>query len=375
MKRILYFTNSRAILRLGPRIIYFSVLLLFLSSCFWNSKSKPEVVEVPDPVARAVDTPEEALFREGKYYYSTGLYSEARDKFDSLRYGYPLSPYLEFAEIKAADSQFAISEYEAAAERYLEFIKNHPLSPAVPYAMLQAGRSFEMLNRGVGRDPQPLEKARKQYSELLKEHPNSIYSSVAKKYLLRVNKKIAEHNRLVMQFYKKRGKHNAFEHRQKIFKSQYAHYLNNGNASLKESNLTPEKTLVYDEKEAPKILAALRISNPNHAGRASSNINGQPGYPSGLLKLRCLKKEKRAIYLQLANNPDPVFLKKHREIPSVDGQIKITLPLRHLKAIQKDCFAKKDLAISSDGMLALKSHRSARLVSLDNPPRLLIVLN
>ena len=90
------------------RSISLVLLILIAQGCSSTAPVEPKSVEIP-PVkegAKIADTPERELFEQAQRYYEEGLFSVAKDNFDSLRTSYPLSPYAEYASVKMTDCDF-----------------------------------------------------------------------------------------------------------------------------------------------------------------------------------------------------------------------------------------------------------------------------
>lgn len=128
--------------------ILFTLILFCLISCSSSKTGEPgspnELIEKKKSDSGfSVDTPEGELLSEGKRLYESGLYSVAKDAFESLKEGYPNSSSAEFAAIKIADCLFETSEYTQARQRYEEFVREKPSSSEAPYALFRAGRAME----------------------------------------------------------------------------------------------------------------------------------------------------------------------------------------------------------------------------------------
>ena len=77
---------------------------------------------------------------DGMDAYEDGDYTIAIEHFQQLKDWYPFSKYAILAELKIADSQYHLKNYEEAIFAYEEFEKLHPRNEAIPYVIYQIGR-------------------------------------------------------------------------------------------------------------------------------------------------------------------------------------------------------------------------------------------
>lgn len=360
---------------------YASLLLpLLLGACSSSDSEpapQPEPTELKTSDAPSIDTPEAQLFHEAKRLYRAGLYTVAIDSFNSLRVNYPLSPYVEFAEIKIGDAQFETRDFGVAAGTYEEFLKTHPASNAVPYVMLRAGRSHQLTNRGVGRDVAPLEKARDLYTKLIETYPGGMYAKQASVYLAEVNEDIAKNEKLVMRFYRRKDNVKAVEAREKVL--QEKQQLAASAAAMKEKALQPVP--LPPQREEPVVLAASR-ANPQKKG-AQGPLTASAKDSSALLlasaeeaatldvqRIQC-RGDKVFIFLRSTLPADSIPAEQQILAPK-DGVASLKLPGMSARPAVIDCLSKGDLRVSADGLIELKTGHSWDVFSLDNPARLLL---
>lgn len=196
----------------GP-IVAISLLGFCLLGCSSSSPVPPEPKpkEIPTSVSKPSELTEEELIFRAKRYYEVGLYSEARENFEAIRSTFPLGPYGEFAEIKSADALFDTGAFGDAAKAYEELARDHPVSEALPYVLFRAGRSYQLSQRGIGRDMTALDRAQDKFSELLKRFPDSRHAWAAKEFLAAVMKDKADYAASIRDFYLHQGKNKAAE--------------------------------------------------------------------------------------------------------------------------------------------------------------------
>lgn len=356
-------------------LILFPLASLILTSCSSSETAEPaQPTELRETDAPTVDTPEAQLFHEAKRLYRAGLYSVAVDSFESLRVNYPLSTYVEFAEIKIADARFESRDFGAASAAYEEFVKSHPASSTTPYAILMAGRSFQLTNRGVGRDIASLERAKEFYARLIEQHPSSFYARQARNYLREVSAAIADHEKFIMEFYRRKSNARAVEARSKVYEQKLipaVAKLDEENAALKTVRASVEGEHV--KSHAPALLAAIRSDGAT--GKAASRQIGAsvPTRTSEqeLARLDVQRVQCRAnrIFLFL-REPIPVAVK---ELRPQNGLVTLDLQGASSRSGNFDCFGKGDLTVSESGVLSFNSDKNWEILSVNNPPRLVIV--
>lgn len=171
--------------------------------------------------AKDVDEPEGALLSKAKEMYEIRMFSSARQSFQSIKEGYPLGAYANFAEIKIADAYFFNSEYNEAAKAYEDFLKNYPASPDLPYVELQAGRAHLLSARGSGRDRQPLERALVLLDSVVEKYPGTPFAREAAKERVPVIEQLSAYDLRIIEFYRQRENAAAVAIREKQFAERW----------------------------------------------------------------------------------------------------------------------------------------------------------
>jgi len=350
---------------------YLASLLFIISACS-SSKPKEDLPkELEQSSAKASTTPESVIFQEAKRQYEGGLYSVAKDRFESLRDSYPTGPYLEFALIKLADIEFDQGNYLAASQQYEDFIKTYPTSTSAAYVLLREARSLHLSNRGVGRDISPVQRSIEIYDKLLKDYPSTIYARAGREYRTEAVQRLADHEQFILDFYEKREQTEAASLREKQFKSEYS--------KLRDVPALPKQQSVKKNtyNSDTKIIMAERISDSSEKASTSFSTkfektsDGSPSIITASCKTDAGEKQ---IYIFLSKPiADSDFFQKFARVKSVDGRALFPLPGVVSKPITEDCFGEDDLIISSTGVVTIRNVRSAELLSLDNPPRLLFL--
>jgi outer membrane assembly lipoprotein YfiO len=215
--------------RFGTRFVL-ALALAWATACASTGDPTPSDPEAKEIKAKdAMDDaqgPEGDIMTEAKQLYEAGMYSLARDKFQSIKDRFPLGAYGQFSELKIADCYYFNSEYNEAAKFYEGYLKSYPGSPDSPYIELQGARAHvHSAGGGTGRDRQPLERALVIYDGIVERYPGSAYSFAAERERAPVVEQLAAYDQLIIDFYKQRENTAAVDAREKLFKERWSHRL------------------------------------------------------------------------------------------------------------------------------------------------------
>ena len=336
---------------------------------------EPEIAEIAAPKNAVRDGSETELVEAGKRLFQSGAYGIAKENFDSLKSSFPDSPYVEYAEIKAADADFELNEFAAAGQRYEEFISNHPGSKTVPYAMVRAGRSYQLSSRGIGRDSEPLKKAVGFFDRLIQEHGASSYARMATTYRLETLKQLGETEQEIMEFYERQGNTAAYEARKKEFDERWAPVL--AQALADESVDAPVVQVAYEAplpSEEPTTTGATTDAKtkitPEQA-RARAALERGTGPWLEFIECKDVgEKMTQLFFTKPVADTDVSF-----EAVTVGGETAVKVSIAGVRAREekKSCFGSGDIEISSDGSLLIKGQGTPEVMTLTNPDRVVLV--
>lgn len=355
----------------GKISIVAALSALLLGGCSTSKPGiDPEPTEIPLGDVTAVDTPEEELFAEAKNYYATELYSVARESFKSLATSYALGAYAEFAEIKAADAYFEMNEFETARTMYEDFMKNRPASRSLPYVTMRAGRSFHLSHRGIGRDPQALERALEFYDTLIAKYPTSVYADAARTYRAEVVRDLERSERVVADFYAHRENERAVEAREEVIARKWTPLLQvaSTESGMLAARYVPEMSVEIPAPAAPKAAPEGR--------QGGGGSEPSEGGSMKVVRVVCKTAARDQIFFHLNAEISPTGLPEElRRVSSEAGELRFQLPGVSSRGLTIDCLGPGDLTVSTEGAVVLKSSRGGTVRSLQNPPRLLLVLD
>jgi outer membrane protein assembly factor BamD len=136
--------------------------------------------------------------------------------FGFIKSRFPYSKYAVLAELRLADAEFGAEQYLEAIDSYRLFIKFHPTHEMVAngYASFKIGEAyykqlpgdFWMFPPSFEKDQSATEDAVNELKAFLDKYPASPYRVKAKEILVRVGKRLADHEWYVARYYWDRGK-------------------------------------------------------------------------------------------------------------------------------------------------------------------------
>jgi outer membrane protein assembly factor BamD len=136
--------------------------------------------------------------------------------FAFIKSRFPYSKFAVLAELRLADAEFGAEQYLEAIDSYRLFIKFHPTHEMVAngYASFKIGDAyfrqlsgdFWLFPPSFEKDQSSTEDAANELKSFLDKFPESPYRDKAKKILIDVGKKLADHEWYVARYYWDRGK-------------------------------------------------------------------------------------------------------------------------------------------------------------------------
>lgn len=136
--------------------------------------------------------------------------------FAFIKSRFPYSKYAVLAELRLADAEFGAEQYLEAIDSYRLFIKFHPTHEMVAngYASFRIGEAyykqlpgdFWMFPPSYEKDMSSVEDAATELKSFLDKYPDSPYRDKAKEILVKVGKRLADHEWYVARYYWDRGR-------------------------------------------------------------------------------------------------------------------------------------------------------------------------
>ena len=185
----------------GYSLITALICITFLFTISGCGDKTPAFLDFSSKRALELRVPSAELAANGMEDYNVGKYFTALEYFEEILDRYPFSPEATLAELKAADCNYHMENYQEAILLYSEFEERHPTNEAIPYVMFQKGMShFQRIDR-VDRDTIGAEESIKMFNRLLRAYPNSPYNEEAKTRIAAAKEFLANHEYFVVEFY------------------------------------------------------------------------------------------------------------------------------------------------------------------------------
>ena len=178
----------------------------------------------------------EGLALKGLDYYSHGKYEKAKRSFETLLNQYPFSEYSLLAELKTADSNYYLKNFEEAFLQYKDFEERHPTNEAIPYVMYQMAMCYYNQIDTIDRDTSTAVNAIYSFSRMLRAFPNSPYTEEARARIIAARNFLANHEYYVASFYERTYAYEEAKARLEYLLRQYP-----------DTNIAPQaEMLLYD---------------------------------------------------------------------------------------------------------------------------------
>jgi outer membrane protein assembly factor BamD len=136
--------------------------------------------------------------------------------FGFIKSRFPYSKFAVLAELRLADAEFGADQYLEGIDSYRLFIKFHPTNEMVAngYAAFrigfgyykQLGGDFWLFPPSYEKDQSATEDAANELKSFLDKYPDSPYRAQAREILVKVGKRLADHEWYVARYYWDRHK-------------------------------------------------------------------------------------------------------------------------------------------------------------------------
>ena len=180
------------------KIIYF-IAGVFLLSLLGGCAEKQQVTTDPTGPEKLLDW---GLNRMKRNDFKSAIIS-----FQAIKDRYPYSKTVITAELKMAESNILLKDYEDALDVYDDFEKLHPKDSNIPFVIYQKGMCNLEQVRTIDRDPTYTLKARREFERLVKRFPENEWANKARANLRKCITYIAEYELYVGHFYYKMGEY------------------------------------------------------------------------------------------------------------------------------------------------------------------------
>lgn len=202
------------------------------------------------------------IFEQGQQYYEQGDYKKSLQYFLYIKDHFLRSSYAGITRFYAGESYFALKKYEDAAIEYKSFLSFFPNDPYAPAAQYKLGASYLKKSLGPDRDQTMLQNAITTLQEVQQKYPdNQEYVQKAAEEIQKVKQKLALHEYLVAEFYRKEERYISSNHRLQYLLEQFPEARISGDGLY----MLGQNYLDLDQpEEAKKPLLQLVQQYPNH---------------------------------------------------------------------------------------------------------------
>ncbi len=193
--------NQHVMIRI-KYLVAAATLSLALSGCAGNKNAVP-------------DSPPAEIYSKGQEKLQKGSYPDAIKQLETLDNRYPFGPYSQQVQLDLIYAYYKSSDLPMALASIDRFIRLNPTHPNIDYVLYMRGLTSQALDNsplqsffGIDhsdRDPEHARVAFKDFSQLVRYHPNSLYTADAIKRLMFIKERLAKYELSVVEYYNKRG--------------------------------------------------------------------------------------------------------------------------------------------------------------------------
>ena len=207
-------------LRLRRAAAVIAVVCLLAAGC--SATKKPDKV-----TQELLSQPKEVLFEKGKALIKKKKYDLGRKYLSFVFETYPNDSEGRQALLLVADSYFrqgGATGYTEARFRYRDYLNRYPGAPQRDYARYQFAVCYDKEHEKADRDQTSTREALEQFRALIREFPDSSYSTAVRERIRRLTDVLAEHEFGVGFFYIRKGSPGAALGRFTSLEQRYPEY-------------------------------------------------------------------------------------------------------------------------------------------------------
>ena len=253
----------------GPRWVLLTAALLAVAVGGCELQSPDDVL-----------APARMLYLEAETQENQGLYADAISNYEKVSAQFPGTRLATYAYLKLAEIYSLQSNWEEAETNYRLFLArnaNSHLTPYLLYRLLKVNheKSFTGVffkEREVDRDMGPNRNIMLEYKRFFLLYPKSVYLDEVTPFFRAARQSLAEHERLVGDFYFERGLFNASIGRYRFLLRNYPEYQDS-EAVLKRLVEAYRKNQQPQFAEELQRLQAIGESSPN--GKSATTSTSQ----------------------------------------------------------------------------------------------------
>lgn len=167
------------------------------------------------PPERPAPKPAPEMYQKAKERMDAADWKHAISQLQALEATYPFGDYATQAELDLIYANYMKPDTDSTVDEADRFVREHPQSPYVPYAMYMKGLAnfpteINPLWRLFGVDPakrdaDALQKSFQAFHDLVEKYPNSKYAPDARQRMVYLRNRLAKFDWYVASYYMRRG--------------------------------------------------------------------------------------------------------------------------------------------------------------------------
>lgn len=147
----------------------------------------------------------EGAYSMAQEYEKDDRFEEAIRRYNEVKNKFPYSKYATMAELSVADVYYKQESYPEAQVAYQNFKELHPKHPQIDYVTYKVAMSFfEQLPGTIDRDLTLASSAILYFDEVISQYPNSTYLQEARDKRADAQKRLAQKEEYIADFYFKK---------------------------------------------------------------------------------------------------------------------------------------------------------------------------
>ncbi|WP_445497936.1 outer membrane protein assembly factor BamD [Photorhabdus sp. SF281] len=161
------------------------------------------------------DSPPSEIYSEGQEKLQSGSYKAAISQLETLDNRYPFGPYSQQVQLDLIYAYYKSSDLAMALASIDRFMRLNPTHPNIDYVLYMRGLTSQTLDNSAlqsffgidrsDRDPEHARASFRDFSQLVRYYPNSLYAADASKRLVSIKERLAKYELSVVEYYNKRG--------------------------------------------------------------------------------------------------------------------------------------------------------------------------
>ena len=212
--------------------------------------------------APATKRPQESIdLEKAKAFQEAGRYELAIEQYSDIKNKYPLSREAVTAELELAETFYLQGSYAEARVAFESFQNLHPGHNKVDFAAFRVAlSSYQEIPATIDRDLTPAENAITKFHEFIANYPKSEYVKEARTRIEEAQKKLAEKEYYIADFYFRQKEYQAAEGRYRALLKKYR------GAGYNEKALFHLGLCYYKLNKKNKAKQTLNLFIRRHAG-------------------------------------------------------------------------------------------------------------